>query len=564
MNSGIVFGRPWLKSEANILSGFDLGRFANAMMGSDVITLVTESFHELPYLIENLGSDRFFQLLESRTLKFLCQPEFVGVIGANSETYQTLAYGLVGTAIGIRNGSATMDQIVADSIAKNIFYNISLTSEQIETIAKATTLVPDIQKKILDQLGRDILDLSKRPIIVEFFRSYFKIDYSILDFVRVEIMEESVNIKIPVDLISSAPPKTNDRITTALLMLNEAYKGYALAGFSNAGSIFTDEVIFELMSKILHPEDPTQTSRTSVSIGVMMESIHLPDIGWLVNRGVLSISDVYSFRESNKGVKFRAFLKSFPEMSGEDVKNLRENMFRVIIDSFHGRTWWEKNWDSTTGKALRIGASTITGLIPGPGTLVSLAVSLFDFMLDSQMIPRNYKPTLVLEEKIKTYVDQEKLREEQKKKGNLPSLEKLQRMGYEATCVFKVDENTRKIVLHIPWEKNRFELGLDLHYPECNAYFRAFEELLPMEGSKERELVDAVADGYDIEQLTTNIVSKLKDGKNELVQEYLLRKGTNTISIIGNTEGFRSFTMSRHCFINPQEFSSFKKEVTGN
>ena len=48
MNSGIVFGRPWLKSEADILSGFDLGRFANAIMGSDVITLVTESFYELP------------------------------------------------------------------------------------------------------------------------------------------------------------------------------------------------------------------------------------------------------------------------------------------------------------------------------------------------------------------------------------------------------------------------------------------------------------------------------------------------------------------------------------
>jgi hypothetical protein len=76
----IVFPRPWLKPEADVLDGVDFGRFASALIGSDRIVVEISCFRELGVLIERTGLPEVVKLLEKGRLKFLVYPENPAII----------------------------------------------------------------------------------------------------------------------------------------------------------------------------------------------------------------------------------------------------------------------------------------------------------------------------------------------------------------------------------------------------------------------------------------------------------------------------------------------------
>ena len=559
MSTGMVFGRPWLSGEADVLSGFDLGRLATALAGSEKITIVSETFSGFSSVFNAIPWNVLSKLFTNGTIGFLYHPESVGIITLNDDLSEIGAI-LIGEAIEIRQSAQIDGESLKSSFNSDFFSNVTMESDQAAIISNATRISrPGLQQQVFDRLGKDLLDLAVRPKLNAFFQSYFQEEQSVLDFIKVELNGTCVSLSIPKSRLGGAPVGTEGRVHTAALMLTNAYFQCAVFETEHPRTVYTDEIIFKLIAAASSPIAKKPEETVQSSLNTILDAIDLPDLGWMVNRSLLTINDIVAFHSSTEGKQFRAFIEEFSKnVGGANSTEIKEKLLKVIISSFHTKTWWEKNWDSKSGKILRLAATTGIGLVQGIGTVLSAATSIADGALD-KAIPRNYRPTLVLEDRIKNHIDQEKLLLERKRKLVMPSLSKLASQGYEATMVFASKGAKATLILHVPGKEQEWRLGIDLTSPDCQEYLEEFMKSLPAPGTSERELVDALGDGFDMINLRTKFNNTGETA--ELSQEFLLKKGEEEKIVVCNTPEAGRFVMGRSCLQDPKLFAVFKKKI---
>lgn len=344
-----------------------------------------------------------------------------------------------------------------------------------------------------------------------------------------------------------------------LLILSEAYKQYALAASTGASSIFTDENSLKAMQAFGRLSDPLPSTSQASGLQVVTESIRLPDIGWLVNRGVLSLANAMAFARSKDGIALRSFLNRI-NAPGASIEDIERRMQDAIIQSFHNKTSWEKAWESNAGQVSRLTITQLPSLLSGGlGLFGGLLASFADMGL-SRVIPKEFKPTIIVGKALQEHIDKLRLASEGRRKKVFPSLPKLRKMGFEATLAMKLPNDWVCLVLDKPGVEENWHLRINLKEDDARVYYSAFEALLPPIGTKSRQLVDALGGGMTIQRIQTTFKAGPPVSSN-LVYTLSDQRGA-TIVIEDDSMEFNRLFFSRSYLRNPHSYDEFRRKVS--
>lgn len=548
----IVFPRPWIKIESDVLEGFDCGRFATALMGSDHVILEISSLAQLAVLVKKTNEEELAAILVDERLRILYHPDMPGVINVGVPHLATMTYP-ANARENLQHASRVSPAILS-AINNDPFTDVEISPKLADLLASRLVLSPpNLQARLINDMARDMVDIRYRKALSEIAREHFGTTYSPLDCLKVAPVGEAWSINIDSSAFESEPGNAEGNASTFLLMIAEAYKEYALAAFMGAPTIYTDEVILRLIN-VFGKQPNAPSAGGSAPLDVVTKSIQLPSIGWMVNRGVLPLSDVLQFTRSNDGSQFRDFLRQFTS-DANPPDDLEEKMQAAIIHSFHEKTWWEKHWSSTGGQLSRLTITQLPGMIGGWGTLAGTLASLADVAV-SKKIPQTFRPTVIVEAAFRGKLDDVRLRVEQRRRLIFPSLAKLQKRGFEATMAMKLPNRWVCLVLDKPGIEEHWKLKIDLNDSEAQTYFSAFEALLPPLGTKQRQLVEILGEGALIE----GVITKFEAGAN-LTFVFTLRDARgNTIALGDDSPEFARFVTGRAYLRDPIAYEQFRRE----
>ena len=540
---GIVFGRPWLSGDADVLKGFELGRLGLACLSSEKIILHTHSFSEIPYLIKEIGEELFFKEVKDGRLKFVCQIENIAIcnIGGGSEKATgTIIYPV--ELVELRESGSI-------EILKGLFKNdnVDLTEDKLHTLHTSITFTPkSLNQEIMSALIQDILDLRLRAVITTFFQKWFSTNEDILSFLKVHNETSIVFENVPDSCTFSGA-----KLQTLFFMLYSTYSQAAISDMVKAPQIFSDKIIFDLQLKIMQAKNNVRSEEFEKIIDTTTNSIDIPNISWLVSREILPISKLFSFKNSTEGKSFRNFLGSFKDSDEELINKVHQS----LIKSLHGKTKWESAWESGISKIVRLTISTGVGLIPGPGTLLGLGATAVDTVID-KTIPRNYRPTVILDNMISKNTDAEIIAKEKESIAKYPSLVELKNRGFEASFYLINSEQTKAwIFLDKLGVNEHWELGLVLADKGALSYFEEFLSELKTYSLDIQRFVEILRNGATIQEQTTRFSQNPSTGESSLVLSYNIMSDSGPLNFASGEREFWNFIHGRGYFEHPRKYN---------
>lgn len=542
-----------------MIEGFDYGRFATAVTCSEKVVIELTSLREIPTLVERATEEQFRACLKEDRIEFLVHPDLPAMVEAPNPHLAIMTF--PANARDLYKDESSRLSVLADSFQRNPLVDIEISSETAALIASCTRVTPPgLQERLISDMSRDLVDIRFRGALDQFAKAYFKADVSPLSYLRTVTNGTRASVMIDVSSVPSEQRINAMRDAQSLvLILAEAYKQYALAATIAAASIYSDEDSLKAMQAFGRLTESVPATDQEGALQVVTRSARLPDLGWLVNRGVLALSDAISFARSKDGSEFRAFLAR-SAASGVAAEDVEKRMQDAIIQSFHNKTSWEKAWESNAGQVARLTITQLPSLIPGAwGAFGGLMASLADMGLP-KVLPQEFRPTLVVGKALREYIDNPRLEIEGRRAKVFPSLAKLQKMGFEATLAMKLPDDWICLVLDKPGVEEAWHLRINLKEEDARIYYSAFEALLPPPGSKSRRLVDALGDGMVILRIQTTYKAGPPASIN-LVYTLRAADGT-TITIEDDSIELSRLYFSRSYLRNPDAYAEFHRKVS--
>ena len=539
---GIVFGRPWLSGDADILKGFELGRLGLACLSTEQIILHTHSFTEIPYLIRAIGHKVFFDEIKNGKLKFVCQIENVGIYNLTDiqKATGTMIYPVELVELRKNRDIQLFESLLQDE---------NLKSDDIKLLFNSITFTPEsLSKEIMSALIRDLRDLKTRSVIMEFFQEWFNTKENVLDFLKFE-GEASV-------LFSVVPAESkgfsDSKLQTLFFILHTAYSQIAICNILKVPQIFSDKVIFDLQFAVMKAKESGLIEKVEEVIDTTTKSIELPNISWLVSRDILPVSKLFSFKNSKEGKEFRNFLKTFKDEDKDVIQKVQQS----LIKSLHGKTEWESAWESGVSQVVRLTVATGLGLIPGIGTILGLGATAVDIAVDKAM-PRNYRPTVVLDNMISKNTDVEKITKEKSRVTKYPSLDELEEKGFEVSFFLINSLKTKAwIFLDKPGVEEHWELGLDFNVDATlRGYFEGFMSKIANHSKDIQEFIEILKDGGKINNQTTNFSRSPETGESSLVLKYEVESSSGVRTFSSGEREFWNYIQGRKYFGHPRDYN---------
>jgi len=542
---GIVFGRPWLRGDSDPLKGFELGRLGLACLSTEKIILHTHSFYEIPYLIKEIGKRQFFKEIKEDKLTFICQIENIGIF--NSTESSVKATGTMIFPVELTELREKRDIQIFENLLKDD--EITLSETELSLLFNSITFTTkSLNQEIMRELTQDIVDLKIRLVITDFFQAWFNTDENVLDYLRIDgetsIIFEAVQI--------ASKNFSDSKLQTLFFMLYTAYSQAAICNFLKVSQAFSDMAIFDLQLKIMQAKSEVHIDKFEEIIDTTTNSIELPNISWLVSREILPISEMFSFKNSSQGKEFRNFLRSF---KNEDIEVI-QGVQKSLIKSLHGKTKWETAWESGVSKVIRLSVSTGLGLIPGVGTFLGLGATAVDTAID-KTLPRNFKPTVVLDNMISKNTDVEKIAKEKLTGTKFPSLDELEKRGFKPSFYLVNSKETRAwIFLDKPNSEEHWELGLDFSVDESlRSYFDEFRRKLSNYSSDVQKFIEMLKNGETIKQQTTNFSNNPDTGESSLTLSYEIESKLGIQIFSSGERKFWDFIHGRKYFEHPRSYN---------
>ncbi len=554
-STALVFPRPFLRVDSDILRGFDLGRFATALVGSDRVIVQVARFSDLIPLFEEIPQDEFASLLKQKRIQFLLQPEEAGVLRFDGVEPHLGIMTIGGDPRASFAEPGGLQRSIRADISDHPLCEVELSAEMVELISSSTTVVPlELSSRLLSEMVKDVVDIRYRPALSRWLQECCRTSYSPLEHLRVSSDGNSICIHVDIlDVVQGITAEKNAH--TAALVLYEGYRQFSISALAGTSTLYTEAPFYGFLDSLCARTGSATTTGKTPPVNVVTKTFELPDLGWLVNRNALRLGDVVSFFQSERGSQFRGFLKSFLADSGDAVA-LQVKMQQAIIQSFHDRTWWEKNWSSERGELSRFTATQLIGLAASGwmGTALGVVAGLVDMAAGSR-IPKTFRPTLIFQAELDEKIDSVRLNAEARRKHLFPSLAKLRRLGFEATMAFEKEGGNLCLILDKPGVDEHWSLEIDPKDVEGKIYFSSFEALLPPLGTKLRQLTDALGKGASIE------IVNITGSTDKFKASFTLRlRDRSSLVIADDSDEFVSFVLGRDYLRDPKKYEKFQRD----
>ena len=130
-------------------------------------------------------------------------------------------------------------------------------------------------------------------------------------------------------------------------------------------------LLFGKIAGIVSPLNPEVTQRAFLRV------LNLTDVPQLVAKMRIDVFKLLEVRRSSECAEFKAWLSTTDDISDVELDRLVRG-FRAKVSSFVS---------STSGKAVRLAVNSGLGLLPGYGTVLSLAEGVADMFLLDKLLP---------------------------------------------------------------------------------------------------------------------------------------------------------------------------------
>jgi len=359
-----VLGEIAIRSGRDVAS-IDVGVLVRRLILFNTVIVRSFRLRELPLLVRTFGKTGIQELLQSGVLKFCC--EFTSVItdihrnGVRFAPAEHFTFGIAAAAdrdgdlrkelrglqgvAGLKNNERNaIEEAVWNSLVRPPDTFGADLLQQIDTDLRTNS--PSLKAAILDQLRQEFIHLD--------------LAHRILEISVEEPQQRMFHIKttIPQDF-GLSPEKTHlllQRSITAVANLNHrladmvAYS--ALTGFLESEA----PLLFGKVAGILAPQNPKIAEEQFKRV---IEIADVPDF----KAGLkVDVEKLMKLRDSEECRDFRGWLSTVEDISDEEIRKMAGGMKNKLA-TLAG---------SSRGKAVRLAATTLIGLVPVAGLVLGL------------------------------------------------------------------------------------------------------------------------------------------------------------------------------------------------
>lgn len=376
-----VLGEIAIRSGWEVVS-IDVGALIRRLILFDGVIVRSFRLRELPLLVRTFGKTGVPELVQSGVLKFCC--EFTTVItdvhrnGIRSIPAEHFSFGIATAAD--RDGILRKELLGLQSVTGLKNNERDAIEEAIwgSLVRPPETFGPDLLQQIDTDLRTNSPSL-KAGILEQLQQGFKHHDFArkIPEITVEEPQERTFHIKttIPQDF-GLSPEKTHlllHRSITAVANLNQrlgemvAYS--ALTGFLESEA----PLLFGKIAGILAPQNP------KIAEEQFKRVIDIADVPDFKPSQKVDVEKLMKIRESEECRDFRAWLSTAQDLSDIEIRKVTGGM-KNQLSSLAG---------STTGKTVRLAATTLIGLIPGAGLVLGPTAGAIDSFLLDRILPRS-------------------------------------------------------------------------------------------------------------------------------------------------------------------------------
>ncbi|ACA98833.1 MULTISPECIES: hypothetical protein [Cyanophyceae] len=370
----------------------DFSSLINKLILFDKVILDSPNFYEVNGLVEELGFEQTLSLLSSGILKFSCDLRITSQVAQNQHiisSKKTYPQGFY----QIQYAFAAEQKIWISDNLKNIRHS-ELSKSKVKKLK--LTVVESLDKNylkdnidLLKQTDEDLqfnrgvkvatLNVLKKEYSMELDSEIFDIK---LHQVDKSIFKVETNLS---DLCSLNETEIYKIVEKAVLGIGNFNLRMAEMNMHNALSCFMRDEIDLLKNRLEYiffkKDDPNKLEANFDSI---LNLKRHPKIIAESNPKI-DINKLMKVRQSDELKLFRNWLK--------DIEEVKEKEILQELNSIRAKLG--VNLNTNTGKFLRLGMSTLAGLIPNIGMQASIPLSVLDNFLLDKVLPASPIVTFV-------------------------------------------------------------------------------------------------------------------------------------------------------------------------
>jgi hypothetical protein len=375
-----VLGEIAIRSGWEVAS-IDVGALIRRLILFDRVIVRSFRLREIPLLVRTFGKTGIQELLHSGVLKFCC--EFTCVIcdihqnGIRSVPAEHFTFGIVDakdrdgvlrkelrglqSVAGLKNSERdAIEQAVWTSLVRPPGTFGADLLQQIDTDLRTNS--PSLKTGILDELRREFVSLDLADRMLE---------------INVEEPQERVfNIKTTIRRdFGLSPEKTHLLLQRSVIAVSNLNQRLAeMAAYSALTGFLESEapLLFGKLAGILAPQNP------SIAEEQFKRVIEVADVPDFKPGQKVDVEKLMKIRESAECRDFRGWLSTVQDISDAEIRNVAGGMKNKLA-SLAG---------SFGGKAVRLAATTLIGIVPGGLVLGSAAGAIDSFLVD-RVLPRS-------------------------------------------------------------------------------------------------------------------------------------------------------------------------------
>lgn len=500
MSSSEIETSTLLFSRAYGYEGFDewsypvnRGRLAEALLLNDKVLLHTTGFTEMRALVEELGSRFLNGLLASGRLQFILYPYCFGQLSTEQIPLDIGAVVVVMFENVIKR-KIGLDQAIQERLFQTPYEIPDLGPDLLDTIVETTLLAPSEISSIAEQdLAADLLDDHKASEYERVLQDHLHRPYPIRDLFRVQERRDKLVITPQGDM---RDPDSRERVrlvAPGLVLLLETAQQVALATWAETDIILTSPLFSAILAAKHEREDLSQVSAANSMVGLetAMGILRLPDLGFLVNRDLVSLEDAISFSNSRNGKRVRSFLREVGSSAASG--DLQTEYSAALVENLMPRGKLQQLANSGgLGTVVFAVLQGISFLNPIAGLAASVAEKAA-----KTAVSREWKLLPVIKKHLVGSVLARDLEREKDRKICYPSLEKLSSQGFAVVMVRWFRESREKageVILSAEGGKKRFHV-VAKGDRQGEEYLQKAEEMLPDPNSLSGKLLRMLAIG---------------------------------------------------------------------
>ena len=351
-----------------LVVGIDRDKLLVDLLTFDEVVIHTPHFGEIPFLVNTFGPDGFHELLEKNVIRL---------------TSNNTAFVLSRENVSLPRNHFHEQLVIQEGSVQQCLHGLlqvtglkKAAREELADFVKTKDIhLPNLFAQDLHRQVRRDLSTNRELVRACLNRRFTNKNLSSvnlsLESVGNDVIRIETNLGTVFGLSGEEEHAELQRLCDAIRTINHTLSNMHIYEAISAFHPDDASLLFGKLAGIVAPLNPGLTQKSFLRV------VQLTDIPQLIASRRIDVNKLLEVRRSSECAEFRAWLSTTDDICDVELKRLIRG-FRARVSSFVS---------STPGKIVRLAVNSGLGLLPGFGTISSLAEGAVDMFLLEKLLP---------------------------------------------------------------------------------------------------------------------------------------------------------------------------------